>query len=234
MMKSMVDQARLVVLKAVSSATNSTPSEEAPKTRDDSLLRSSLYPTNTSSKDAKTKDAVRARKARSSALQLNSILQGKPYVPAAPVSPRKISTEQPPLASLSLGALAPVSKKPRLVQTANRLKSFKSFGRPHAGDFGSGPRNATFGEFGGHGGSWGRNGRLAEHPQPMHLGATPDKNATFAGATVGTTSNSAASLLLMRSCVGGGGLTAAGSSSGMKRSTTALEHSLLQSMDDNR
>lgn len=80
---------------------------------------------------------------------------------------------------------------------AAKLKSFKSFGRPHAGDFGSGPRNATFGEFGGRSttGSWGRDGRMASHPKPMHDATLRDPlsgefHAADRNATFQTTSNS--------------------------------------------
>lgn len=75
--------------------------------------------------------------------------------------------------------------------TAAKLTSFKSFGRPHAGDFDSdgGPKNATFANFGG--GSkkyWGRDGKLASKPRPMLPSETTDMmtsqtrrnaNATF-------------------------------------------------------
>ena len=82
-------------------------------------------------------------------------------------------------------ALAPQPKKSRRAQTAAKLKSFKSFGRPHAGDFGSGPRNATFGEFS-RAQMWGRDGRMAHHPVPMQKGSAftmeepqPKGNAKF-------------------------------------------------------
>merc|ERR1712087_264589 len=84
----------------------------------------------------------------------------------------------------------PIPKRQRVAQTSARLTSFKSFGRPHAGDFGSGPRNATFGDFG-RKPFWGRDGKLANPPAPMQPNydqsqdlfaspsATNKKNATF-------------------------------------------------------
>lgn len=86
---------------------------------------------------------------------------------------------------------APSPKKPRVAPAplAKLKRSVKSFGRPHADDFGSGPRNATFGEFGGRTQFWGRNGRLAGHSRPMQAAAENqlvgnndpplNKNATF-------------------------------------------------------
>jgi hypothetical protein len=82
--------------------------------------------------------------------------------------------------------LSSPSKRQKMVTTA-RLTSFKSFGRPHAGDFGSGPKNATFGNFG-RGPIWGRDGKLANKPTPMLPSETTDiltsqvrrtANATF-------------------------------------------------------
>jgi len=84
-------------------------------------------------------------------------------------------------------AAIPVPKRQKMASTA-RLTSFKSFGRPHAGDFGSGPKNATFGDFGGSQNFWGRDGKLASHPKPMLPSETTDMmtsqtrknaNATF-------------------------------------------------------
>lgn len=80
------------------------------------------------------------------------------------------------------------SPKRQKMATTARLTSFKSFGRPHAGDFGSGPKNATFGDFGGSQKFWGRDGKLASHPKPMLPSETTDMmtsqtrknaNATF-------------------------------------------------------
>jgi len=148
--------------------------------------------------------------ARKSALRLNSILQGKPDVSST--SPggsslgirktRSVRWNTPgeiPVLSSSKDSSAPSPKKTRSTAacfTAAKLKSFKSFGRPHAGDFGSGPRNATFGEFGGRPGSWGKDGRMSAHPTPLQDTSLvdplsgeftkADKNATF---NLGTSSN---------------------------------------------
>jgi hypothetical protein len=152
------------------------------------------------------------QKARSSALRLNSVLHGTKlpsstndddddhhHTNATTLGMRKVRSVRwntpGQIPSLAPGsALAPSpSKKSRRVQTAAKLKSFKSFGRPHGGDFGSGPRNATFGEFGGNmmQNIWGRDGKMAHHPMPMQslafasqqqLGEAPvmaERNATF-------------------------------------------------------
>jgi len=76
------------------------------------------------------------------------------------------------------GPSLPTAKRQRVAQTTAQLASFKSFGRPHAGDFGSGPRNATFGDFGSHKPIWGRTGRLMNHPKPMQ--AQEDQNGEWA------------------------------------------------------
>jgi hypothetical protein len=83
------------------------------------------------------------------------------------------------------GASIPSPKRQKMATTA-RLTSFKSFGRPHAGDFGSGPKNATFGDFG-RKPIWGRDGRLANRPTPMMPTETTDiltsQTRTTANAT---------------------------------------------------
>jgi hypothetical protein len=136
----------------------------------------------------------RLQKARSSALRLNGVLHGKAVEREAPdLGVRKIRSVMwdtpvtiPKLNLMS--ALAPAPKKMRVAQNVAKLKSFKSFGRAHAGDFGSGPRNATFGEYGGRQPFWGRDGRLANHPSArqgddtsdqLGMQATAEKNATF-------------------------------------------------------
>jgi len=80
--------------------------------------------------------------------------------------------------------------KRQKLATRTKLTSFKSFGRPHAGDFdsGGGPKNATFANFGGSQKFWGRDGKLASKPMPMLPSDTIDSmtsqvrrnaNATF-------------------------------------------------------
>merc|ERR1711935_282411 len=79
------------------------------------------------------------------------------------------------LKAKGVGGPNAVPKRQKLLTTA-KLTSFKSFGRPHAGDFGSdgGPKNATFANFGGTGACWGRDGKLASKPSPMLPTETAD------------------------------------------------------------
>ena len=144
----------------------------------------------------------RLQKARSSALRLSNVLYGrgtrtKEKTPSATLGNRRMRSvqwdnpSQVPKINVATGGSGgetPSAKKARMAANAAKLKSFKSFGRPHAGDFGSGPRNATFGEFS-RAHLWGRDGRLAHHPSPMQqsmatsdqigLTGVADKNATF-------------------------------------------------------
>jgi hypothetical protein len=142
--------------------------------------------------------AHRLQKARSSALRLNSVLQGEASKGAgtgtAPLDKsrktRSIQWDHPMDLPKMKSPSIPFPKRQRVAQTSARLASFKSFGRPHAGDFGSGPRNATFGDFG-RKPIWGRDGKLANHPTPMQSSDDNDedllspaetknnKNATF-------------------------------------------------------
>jgi len=135
-------------------------------------------------------------KAKSSSLKLGNVLST-----AAPISS---TTDQHALSidkmkksrSVQFDGHVDLKAKPAAIPTPKRLKmastarltSFKSFGRPHAGDFGSGPKNATFGDFGGSQNFWGRDGKLASHPKPMLPSETTDMmtsqtrknaNATF-------------------------------------------------------
>jgi hypothetical protein len=213
-LSSLVDQARIVVLKAVASATQTPVSSFPPSSTSNvvlttapniqsaqseemhqdseypaisrmSTLRSALNLTPTD-----TKESPRLQKARSSALKLNSVLHGRDVTGRTPTTTglrkvRSVKWEEPIQALRLAPSLGPTPKKLRLVETAGKLKSFKSFGRPHAGDFGSGPRNATFGAFGGSGntGVWGRDGRLAHHPRPMFETASQDEHTSLTGVT---------------------------------------------------
>jgi len=156
-----------------------------------SRFRSALSLSTSSSSRA---ESPSMQKARCSALRLNSVLHhGKggdvKTVALGPRRVRSVKWDSPLQLPRLTSALAPSPKKQRMADTAAKLKSFKSFGRPHAGDFGSGPRNATFGEYGGRAHLWGRDGRMAHHPSPMQgtspmsdqigLTGVPDKNATF-------------------------------------------------------
>jgi hypothetical protein len=217
--KSMVDQARIVVLKAVALATETPiPSNSKPESRSGSLIASepsqkssnldALSYSRESSKRPTTTELTRLQKARKSALRLNNVLHGKPLKGTSSsinlgvssgivdVGARKTSSIrwdtriQSPKFTSAL-ALTPNLDKQPAGRKANKLESYKSFGRPHGGDFGSGPRNATFGEYGrpAFSGSWGRDGRLAAHPMPGKnsavdamgnlVGGSADMNATF-------------------------------------------------------
>ena len=215
-LKSMVDQARMVVLKAVASATDSP----APATKAEDRLKNSVsppLPLDESMPDARApapiNDSARLQKARSSALRLNSGLHGRTLtssssnVATSELGMRKVRSvrwDGPPTPT---SALAPTPNPDRLStmqeSAANKLKSFKSFGRPHGGEFGSGPRNATFGEYGrpASAGLWGRDGRLAAHPMPWQVpavdtvtgnvvGGSADMNATFDNMLQGRVSSS--------------------------------------------
>lgn len=214
-LKSMVDQARMVVLKAVASATDahvSPPKMESPKKTPVAAKPPAAEISSTDTHAASStinigsfraaislspaSESTRLQKARSSALRLNSVLHGKSLTGSAsgnnlrgPSDSSGVRTvrsvrwdhlQAPKLTS----ALAPNPKKVRMVQSTNKLKSFKSFGRPHAGDFGSGPRNATFGEYGrpASAGLWGRDGRLSQHPAPGLIGAVDDQGNLAGGS----------------------------------------------------
>ena len=213
-LKSMVDQARIVVLKAVAFATE-TPIPSSSKAEShlnfSNVPEASRQNSNSAScsreslKRPTTTEITRLQKARKSALRLNNVLHGKSLKGASSSinlgsgttsefgirkspSIRWDSRIQSPKFTSAL-ALTPNQDKPE--RKANKLESYKSFGRPHGGDFGSGPRNATFGEYGrpAFSGSWGRDGRLAAHPMPGKnsavdsmgnlVGGSADMNATF-------------------------------------------------------
>lgn len=185
-LKAMVDQARLVVLKAVAVTTENQEAFAKPAVSDD---------IGTKPKKESSGIPTKLQKARTSALRLGNVLEGKtgtqkPSTQLGMRKSRSVKWEN----SNQVSSLTPDPKKLRMIQTAAKLKSYKSFGRPHAGDFGSGPRNATFNVFGGSGSlagsTWGRHGRMAQHPMPMQslpavneegemTGGSADKNATF-------------------------------------------------------
>lgn len=203
MLDSMVQQARMVVFKAVAKATSATDSlnldaqAEAAAAQPSATLSgfSSALNLSSSVPPGDHQPAHRLQKARSSALKLNSVLQGgsaKNNGSSALDKTRKIRSVQwdnrTDLLKVRTAAV-PSPKRQRVTDQTARLRSFKSFGRPHAGDFGSGPRNATFGDFG-RKPIWGRDGKLANHPAPMNpndnqeqdlMTTTPKatKNATF-------------------------------------------------------
>jgi hypothetical protein len=263
---SLVEQARIVVLKAVASLTKtSVPApnphsphkpqrppmipEEGPAQDSSSSLVSAANLASLRSAlnlpHAQVDMSPRLEKARSSALKLNNVLHGKSTEGRIATSTglrkvRSVKWEEPIQAPKLGPSLAPNPKKLRLVETACKLKSFKSFGRPHAGDFGSGPKNATFGAFGGSGstGVWGRDGRLAHHPRPMmassgdtdEIGLTgvADKNAKFDLRPGNVSKHSDNPLFnnILRSQLGMSSVPGTPSSS-LPRTTTALENSIL-------
>jgi len=136
-------------------------------------------------------------KAKSSALRLGSMLS---TAPISSIDPHALSIDKIKKSrsvqfhgrvdsSKAKSPAIQIPKRQKMATTA-RLTSFKSFGRPHAGDFGSGPKNenATFGNFGGSQAFWGRDGTLASRPKPMLPTETTDiltsqtrktANATF-------------------------------------------------------
>jgi hypothetical protein len=227
-LKSMVDQARMVVLKAVASVTETPLGAKEPS--DDSSIRPPPSSTTTSTatpstptlsnrmstKRPTTTELTRMQKARKSALRLNRVLHGKPLKGSASsialgssgsdstgglrqentipkVSSVRWDTSIQSSKFVSSLSISPYanSKSTTDSGTKHKLESYKSFGRPHGGDFGSGPRNATFGEYGrpAFAGLWGRDGRLAAHPMPSKnaavdsmgnlVGGSADLNATF-------------------------------------------------------
>jgi len=125
----------------------------------------------------------RSMKAHSSSLKLNKVL--------STATMQKTRSVQFSQLSGNLTSKKPVRPKEQNEKLAiAKLTSFKSFGRPHAGDFGSDGRqnNATFASFGGSKQFWGRNGKLASKPSPMLPSETTEQmtsqtrrnaNATF-------------------------------------------------------
>lgn len=214
MLDSMVQQARMIVFKAVAKATSTAESSSGLDSKMDSKVETisedeaGLIASTTLSGFSSalklspdTTDSIgqhqpghRLQKARSSALKLNSVLQGgvgNPIGNSGLDKTRKSRSVQWDHRTDVLkvkNAAVPSPKRQRVADTSARLRSFKSFGRPHAGDFGSGPRNATFGDFG-RKPIWGRDGKLANHPTPINPNdqtqdifsteARTTRNATF-------------------------------------------------------
>jgi hypothetical protein len=215
MLDSMVQQARMIVFKAVAKATSKaetftpegksaaieTISEEALAATPSNTLLGFSSALNISSGPGsgflagQHEPSHRLQKARSSALKLNSVLQGvavKPCFNTAFDKARKARSVQWDQRTDILKVKptgTPSPKRQRVTDASARLRSFKSFGRPHAGDFGSGPKNATFGDFG-RKPIWGRDGKLANRPAPINPGdlkndfqsvdeSESSRNATF-------------------------------------------------------
>lgn len=185
LLDSMVEQARLVVFKAVARVS----AIDVHKTKIPSQQHTSTISSNTSlsgfssalnlSADIASQ-SPKLQKAQSSALRLNSILQGKSTLTTNVLDDPKDSLDQvrksrsvkwektfdPPNSDT---ATEQIAKRQRMVQSQARLRSMKSFGRPHAEPGNSEPKNATFGDFGrgAHGVTWGRDGKLLNHPVPQ-------------------------------------------------------------------
>ena len=214
MLDSMVQQARMVVFKAVAKATSASESSSPVDTRrdfkvetiseDEAGIATSTTLSGFSNALKLSPDAAdgsgthqpghRLQKARSSALKLNSVLHGDVGKPSGSTSldktrkSRSVQWDHRTDILKVKNSAVPSPKRQRVADTTARLRSFKSFGRPHAGDFGSGPRNATFGDFG-RKPIWGRDGKLANHPTPINPNdqsqnvfsteARTTRNATF-------------------------------------------------------
>ena len=167
----------------------------------------------------------RSMKAHNSSLKLNKVLS---YATI-----QKTRSVQFGTLDLKVKGANTVPKGQKL-QTTAKLASFKSFGRPHAGDFGSdgGPKNATFANFGGSKKYWGRDGKLASKPRPMLPTETTDMmtsqtrrnmNATFDTAKPPIHLSRSTGLSLPKK------KTSEGASS-FPRTATAAEGWLLESM----
>jgi hypothetical protein len=207
MLDSMVQQARMVVFKAVAKATSATESMQLEAKGDPSPKQtpdlgpapsatlsgfSSALNISSGAPEGTHQPAHRLQKARSSALKLNSVLQGEPGKQngnSALDKTRKSRSIQwdhrMDVPKVKTSAI-PSPKRQRVAHSTARLTSFKSFGRPHAGDFGSGPRNATFGDFG-RKPIWGRSGKLANHPSPMQ--PSDDQNQDLLTSNTKTSKN---------------------------------------------
>jgi len=230
LLESLVEQARLVVFKAVARATKAdekamaakqgigsstsisgnsgsdkisplTPRSQTPS----SLNLGFKSALNLSSTPETQNEPMRLKKARSSALRLNQILHGSGKseeknssqhnadVPMMnePLSKtrktRSVRWNHPMEAPSRDTSNFPDAKRQRMIASAAKLRSTKSFGKPYAA--GSQPGNATFGEFGRISSSdpiWGRDGKLRFHPTPdlheqqdLSPGAKSNVNASF-------------------------------------------------------
>lgn len=244
LLESMVEQARLVVFKAVARATSvsdqtTIPSASAPA---EAAALSGFSSSLSIAEDTMNEpQSAHLLKARSSALRLTNILHGKSDEAdkdiATPLSKtrknRSVKWNSPMEFPSRDGPNIPTPKRQRMVKS--QLRSTKSFGRPHA-ETGSGPRNATFGEFGSTAVTWGKDGRLKNHPFPG-CGLMATQLSTF-NTTAASTQNQNAMFNLQRkttvsletlSTLGVGRSTTeqAGGPTNMPRTATALENWLV-------
>lgn len=241
LLKSMGDQARLAVFKTVAGLSSSDMKASAPPKPAQADLKAPItglsgFSSSLRLSSAQATNSPQLAKARSSALRLNSVLQGtsagKNDQPAGIRKQRSVQWDHPMELPSIKGSTPPSSKKPRVAQTSTRLKSFKSFGRPHADDTSAGPRNATFANYGSKH-IWGRDGKLANHPMPVNGIERPredmDMGMKITGsvnATFGTPSSSAASrLAAVNAANRNAGVSRLPSS--LPRTATALESWLL-------
>ena len=213
LLESMVKEARMVVFNAVAKATSASKSisldsdllknsegmKKNPPSQLSSGLNSALKLSPSQAriasslklpglKEGKHQPAHRSMKAHNSSLRLNRVLSTSTIQKT-----RSVQFGTLDLKAKGVNAFPPPPKQQHEEQklaTTAKLTSFKSFGRPHAGDFGSdgGPKNATFANFGGSKKYWGRDGKLASKPRPMLPTETTDMmtsqtrrnaNATF-------------------------------------------------------
>lgn len=208
LLSSMVDQARLAVFRTVAKISSNDDAVKAmammpkiskvmppPSSAKLSSFSSSLRLTATKAAQGENGGVPKLEKARHSALRLNSVLHGKSFNKVQAASSlvgsrknRSVQWNHPMQLPTTPNSVEPSPKRLRMTHTSAQLKSIKSFGRPHAGDFGSGARNATFGEFGG-AATWGRNGKMVHAPSPVNsvrrdfldpgAGLEPGRNASF-------------------------------------------------------
>jgi len=261
LLDSMVEQARLVVFKVVTRAIAVNVDKPLPPKQDLRPTPASLSGFSSALKLSPdvAAQSPKLQKALSSALRLNSILQGKGSGPS-PVAQtpegmamtrknRSVQWEHSVDPSKEDVGSFQAAKRKRLSQSQNRLRSTKSFGRPHAESGNREPKNATFGDFGrgavAGGSIWGRDGKLLNHPVPQNgltssamssLNVTTTQNtnlnATFDFRSEGCfprqVSASVASTLLPKSAptsggVGGKRALSGGFPSTLPRTATALE-----------
>mmetsp|Transcript_4055 Transcript_4055/g.6376 ORF Transcript_4055/g.6376 Transcript_4055/m.6376 type:complete len:542 (-) Transcript_4055:180-1805(-) len=254
LLDSMVQQARMVVFKAVAKATSASDSMQmdSSKAMDPGLPSSQLsgfssaLNLSTGSSGGQQAAGVapgphepahRLQKAKTSALKLGSVLSTAPPTGGnasfnASKKNRSVQFDAQMDFSKSRAAQIPSPKRQKMVATTARLTSFKSFGRPHAGDFGSGPKNATFGDFG-RKPIWGRDGRLANRPTPMMPAETTDILTSQTRNTANATFDFQKPSIHLSSVAGLGISTKKSSGSGMRsgampRTATAHEALLIQ------
>ena len=244
LLESMVEQARLVVFKAVARATSVTdgttipPASASAEPDATSGFRSSLSIADDTPSEPQSAHLL---KARSSALRLNNILHGKSDEAdkdlSTPLSKtrknRSVKWNSPMEFPSRDVSNIPIPKRQRMLKS--QLRSTKSFGRPHA-ETGSGPRNATFAEFGSTPVTWGKDGRLKNHPVPGG-GPMAMRLSTFNTTTASTQNQNAMFDLQQRTTVSLETLSSLGfvenatlqegGDADMPRTATALENWLV-------